>query len=508
MLYDSAPGVVISDSILDNIGYTPLVQINRITKDEGVECEICKIVIREPFHYEKQKTTQVNSASIVAKCEYFNPGGSVKDRIAKRMVEEAEAAGIITPGVSTIIEPTSGNTGIGLALMAAIKGYRLIIVLPENMSQEKVDILSALGAEIVRSPAGAAWDSENTHSAIAKRLQKEIPNAVILNQYGNPSNPMAHYDTTAEEILQACHGRLDVLVAGSGTGGTITGIAKKLKEKCPDIKIVGVDPHGSIVAEPASLNNVKCSFQVEGIGHDFVPEVLQRHLVDEWVKTGDQESFCMARRLIREEGLLCGGSSGTAMVAAIKVGKKLRKGQRVVVILPDTVRNYMSKFLRDDWMREKNFLDQKLENQGCQNNGTSNHQEVTVQMLKLKKAVSVTDTTSCKDAIELMEKNGFDQLPVANESRLKGMITSSHTLASMAFGHIQPSSPVSEIMFHFNSKGRRKFDIITVDTPLEQLAKFLTKSGSALVTSSDGSELKHIVTRLDLLSYFAKHGSS
>ncbi|OAD02399.1 hypothetical protein MUCCIDRAFT_156518, partial [Mucor lusitanicus CBS 277.49] len=214
--HNSAPAPKISDTILDNIGRTPLVRVSKIAKAEGLKCEL------------------------LAKCEYFNAGGSVKDRIAARMIDEAEKAGTITPGVSTIIEPTSGNTGIGLALAAAVKGYRVIITLPEKMSQEKVDVLKALGAEIIRTPTEAAWDAPESHIGVARKLRDEIPNAVILDQYGNPYNPVAHYDTTAEEILEQCDGKIDMLVAGAGTGGTISGIAQKLKEKCPNIKIVGV----------------------------------------------------------------------------------------------------------------------------------------------------------------------------------------------------------------------------------------------------------------------------
>ncbi|POM80042.1 Cystathionine beta-synthase, partial [Phytophthora palmivora] len=276
--------------IMAAIGQTPMVRINNVGKKAHLQCEL------------------------LAKCEFFNAGGSVKDRIGRRMVEDAEAAGRIKPG-DTLIEPTSGNTGIGLALASAIKGYRCIITLPEKMSLEKVNILKALGAEIIRTPTEAAWDSPESHIGIAKRLQAELPNAHILDQYANPSNPLAHYDGTAEEILDQCDGKVDMVVMGVGTGGTISGIAKKLKEKCPDVIVVGVDPEGSILAQPESLNdkNRLQPYKVEGIGYDFIPDVLDRSLVDRWEKTNDQESFIMSRRLIREEGLLCGGSSGSAM---------------------------------------------------------------------------------------------------------------------------------------------------------------------------------------------------
>lgn len=322
----------ILDSVLDHIGNTPLVRINHITKAEGVECEV------------------------LAKCEFFNAGGSVKDRIGKRMLLDAEASGRIKPG-DTLIEPTSGNTGIGLALTAALKGYNMVITLPEKMSREKVDVLKGLGATVIRTPTEAAWNDPNSHIGVAEKLVKEMPNAHILDQYTNPGNPLAHYDGTAEEILFQCDGKIDAIVIGAGTGGTITGIARKLKEKVPNCKIWGVDPHGSILAQPESLNTDPINYQVEGIGYDFIPTVLDRSLIDEWVKSNDKDSFTMARRLIKEEGLLCGGSSGTAMHAAIQIAKTMKKGERLVVVLPDSVRNYMSKFLNDEWMIENNFMD-------------------------------------------------------------------------------------------------------------------------------------------------------
>ncbi len=243
----------------------------------------------------------------MAKCEYFNAGGSVKDRIGKRMVEDAEKSGRIKKG-DTLIEPTSGNTGIGLALAAAVKGYKMIITLPEKMSQEKVDVLKALGAQIIRTPTEAAWDSPESHIGVAKKLHKEIPNSHILDQYSNPSNPLAHYDGTAEEIIQQCDGNVDMVVITAGTGGTLTGIARKIKEKAPQCKVIAVDPDGSILALPESLNGAIHSYKVEGIGYDFIPTVLDRssELVDKWYKSFDKESFVMARRLIKEEGLLCG----------------------------------------------------------------------------------------------------------------------------------------------------------------------------------------------------------
>ena len=274
------------------------------------------------------------------------------------MVEDAEKSGRIKKG-DTLIEPTSGNTGIGIALAAAVKGYKCIIVLPEKMSKEKVDVLKALGAEIIRTPTEAAWDAPDSHISIAKKLQMETPNSHILDQYTNPANPLAHYDGTANEILQQLDGKIDMIVAGAGTGGTITGLAAKIKESNPHCKVVGVDPVGSILAVPDSLNDPGrlSSYHVEGIGYDFVPGVLNRGLVDSWIKSKDSESLVMMRRLIRDEGLLCGGSSGSAVAAALQAASSLKAGQNCVIILPDSVRNYMTKALSDDWMIDHSFID-------------------------------------------------------------------------------------------------------------------------------------------------------
>ena len=317
---------MILDNISQAIGNTPTVKLN------SVGCEL--------------------ACDLYVKCEFFNAGGSVKDRIGLRMVEKAEKSGRIKPG-DTLIEPTSGNTGIGMALTAAVKGYRCIIVMPEKMSMEKQVILEALGAEIVRTPTQAAWDSPESHIGVAKKLNQEISDSHILDQYSNPDNPDAHYEGTAEEILAEFGTDLDMCVMGVGTGGTITGVAKKLKEKIPSVKIIGADPFGSILGGGDDV----FPYQVEGIGYDFFPDVLDNDLVDDYVKVNDQDSFVMARRLIKEEGLLCGGSSGTAMVAALEKAKDLDAAQKCLVILPDGVRNYLSKFLSDEWMKKEGFME-------------------------------------------------------------------------------------------------------------------------------------------------------
>lgn len=330
------PTMKIADSALDFVGNTPMIRLARLSKalnlPEGIE--------------------------VLGKAEYYSAGGSVKDRIALRMIEDAERTGQLQPG-DILIEPTSGNTGVGLCMAGAIKGYKVIITMPMKMSGEKLNMMKALGAEIYRTPTEAGWRDTDSHIALALRLKKALgPRAHILDQYKNPNNPLAHYDTTAEEIIEQANGQIDYVVLTTGTGGTLTGCARKIKEKCPNCKVIGVDPQGSILAVPDSLNDEDRlkAYQVEGIGYDFIPTVLDRSIVDHWVKSKDAEAFKMARSLIKREGMMIGGSCGSAMCGAVKAIEQLNiTSGRIVVLFPDATRNYMSKFLDDAWMTSKGF---------------------------------------------------------------------------------------------------------------------------------------------------------
>ncbi len=322
---------MIYNNILEAIGRTPLIKLNRIGAD--LPC------------------------NLYAKCEFMNPGGSVKDRIGYQMVLDAQEKGRIKPG-DTLIEPSSGNAGIGIALAGAVLGYKVIITMPKKMSHEKQATLEALGATIIRTPTEAAFDDPDGLIEVAKKLQRETPHSHILDQYANPNNPLAHYNGTGREILDDLNNQVDMIVMGVGTGGTITGVAKKVREEKPHVIIVGADPEGSILA--GRPDEEPKSYLVEGIGYDFIPDVLDRRLVDVWIKTNDALSFPLARRLIAEEGLLCGGSSGSAIYAALEAAKDLKEGQNCVVLLPDGIRNYMTKFIDGGWMSQNGFSTHNL----------------------------------------------------------------------------------------------------------------------------------------------------
>lgn len=444
------------NNILGAIGNTPLVKINRLASH--LNC------------------------NLYAKCEFMNPGGSVKDRIGWRMVQDAEKSGRIKPG-DTLIEPTSGNTGIGIALAGAVKGYRVIITMPEKMSREKQVVLEALGAEIIRTPTAAAWDSPESHIGVAKKLQKELPNAHILDQYGNPSNPQAHFETTAEEIIKDLEGNVDMVVMTAGTGGTITGVAQRMKEHNPNVQIIGVDPVGSILGGGTSI----APYKVEGIGYDFVPDVLNRSLVTRWVKTTDRESFILARRMIREEGLLCGGSCGAAMYGALEAAGSLKKGQNCVVILPDGVRNYMTKFIDNQWMKENKF------SSISSLNGTVSE---LIRQQDRTSLITLEHTEKISKAIALMKDKGISQIPVTQDGWLLGILTEDYILQVLSTKQVTADSYVYMIT-------DRSVACVEEATPLDALHDILTRTPCAVVINNQKKPQK-IVTKIDLVEWMTR----
>ncbi|CAF3739983.1 unnamed protein product [Rotaria sp. Silwood1] len=472
-------------NVLELIGDTPLVRINRLGSEAGLKC------------------------NLLVKLEYFNAAGSIKDRIGLRMVEEAEGTGILKPG-DTVIEATSGNTGIGLALACAVKNYRCIIVMPEKMSKEKADVLRALGAEVIRTPTGASFDSPESHIGVAHRLKMKIPNSHILDQCRNPYNPIAHYDSTAEEILEVCDGKVDMVVIGAGTGGTVTGLSRKLKEKCPNCIIVGVDPEGSMLAVPETLNKTEITFyEIEGIGFDFIPTVLDRSLVDRWYKSSDMISFRYARKLIKDEGMLCGASSGSAMSCAIQACKdfNLTENQTCVVILPDSVRNYMTKFLSDDWMYKRDFLDMKDEP-----NSEWWH-SMPISSLSLREPVMVSSNTTIQAVLDIMYARGFDQVPViSDDGTFVGMTTLCEIMAKMSRGTINAQDQVSKAVTD-------KFRTVQLNDSLAKLSRILEAHNYVIIKFAhdhylDQSTRQHkthifgIITSIDLLEFIVKRNES
>jgi len=448
----------IHDSVIDLVGGTPLVRLSRIGR--GLPCEL------------------------LGKCEFLNPGGSLKDRIGVRMVLEAERSGRIRPG-DTLIEPTSGNTGIGLALAAAVKGYRMIITLPEKMSHEKQVVLEALGAEIIRTPTEAAWDSPESHIGVAKRLKEVIPNSHILDQYSNPDNPLAHEEGTAVEILEQCQGRLDAVVIAAGTGGTIAGVSKRLKRELPHVQVIGVDPIGSILAGPGPIH----SYKVEGIGYDFIPEVCKPAQVDRWIKTCDYDSFKVARQLIRQEGLLVGGSAGAATWAAMQVAREMKPGSRIVVILPDNIRNYLTKFVDDGWMRRQGFFRPEW------SLGTVAD---LLRGLKKKPVISVDVTAHVNDVVQLFKAHGISQMPVLDNGRLSGILTESDVLHCLLNGRVTPDTTVAEVAV-------RRVSTIAPHANSSELMNVFDRDEVALVVGEDGA-VQGLLTKLDLIELLTDGG--
>jgi cystathionine beta-synthase len=450
----------VRDSILDTVGRTPLVRLNRMAR--GLK------------------------ATILAKVEYMNPGGSVKDRVAVKMIEAAEREGLIKPG-GVIIEATAGNTGVGLALAAAVKGYRCIFVMPDKMSEDKISLLRAYGAEVVITPTSVAPDSPESYNGVADRLSREIPGAYRPNQFANPNNPLAHATTTGPEIWEDSGGDVDIFVAGMGTGGTITGTSRYLKEKNPRLVVVGADPEGSILSGDSPK-----SYKVEGIGEDFIPRTFDRQIVDEMVRVSDRDSFNTARRLAREEGILAGGSSGTALAAALRYAERLTEHRTIVVLLPDTGRNYLTRIFSDRWMQENGFWEQAAPTRSVV-------RQVLGAGKSLPPLISVSPTDTLQDAIELFHRYGISQLPVIDGSRSVGSLQESTLLKLVGDGINPASQRVGAVM-------GKPLPVIDLETDVSEAGRLLMAGTGALIAAEAGAP-RAVITRIDLIDFYTRRAS-
>ena len=447
------------DSFIDAVGGTPLVRLARVTR--GLK------------------------PTVLAKLEMLNPGGSVKDRIGLRMIEAAERAGRLRPG-GTIVEPTSGNTGHGLAIAAATRGYKCIFVMPDKMSAEKVALLRAYGAEVVITPTAVPPESPESYYRVADRLTEEIPGAFQPNQYYNQENPRAHYDTTGPEIWEQTEGKIDVLVAGVGTGGTITGTARYLKEKNPSIRVIGADPEGSLLSGGQAH-----PYLTEGIGEDFVPETFDPSLVDRWVRVSDRDAFLTARAVTRQEGILVGGSCGTAVFAALTVARDLPEDTVIVVILPDTGRNYLSKLYSDSWMLQYGFTEMAVV--------VRVDQVVAAKGEGLPPLIGIGAHEKVRHAIDLLQQHGISQAPVVREdsmavSSFVGSIREATLLDRIFRDPDSLQADVAEVM-------APPFPMVEFDEPIE--VAFSELQGSPAVVVTKAGEALGVLTRSDLLEFLA-----
>jgi cystathionine beta-synthase len=441
------------ESILQSVGRTPLVKLRRLS--EGLQ------------------------ATLAVKVESQNPGGSIKDRVAMAMISEAERRGWLRTG-GTIIEATAGNTGVGLAMVGAVKGYRCIFVLPDKMSIEKISLLKAYGAEVVITPTNVAPDSPESYNGVADRLAREIPGAWRPNQFTNLSNPEIHYRTTGPEIWEQTEGKVTAFVCGVGTGGTLSGVGKYLKEMNPDVKIIGADPEGSVLSGGSPK-----PWKVEGIGEDFVPKTFNSQLVDEWIRVGDAEAFQIARTIARREGMLLGGSTGTNVAAALRYARRLGVGQLVVTIGCDTGRNYLSKFYDDRWLTENKL------------NVSEAPSYSILDLLKKRgsrKLVTIEADASAEEAIQLLEATGISQLPVMTDNKPVGSVQEV-TLARLLHDNRDPRQvPVGEIM-------ARPLPTLDVNTHLDEAYRLLLAGYTGVLATLD-DKIIDIVTRIDLVHYW------
>jgi cystathionine beta-synthase len=468
----------IRSDVIAALGHTPLVRLNSVTKG-----------IRTP---------------VVAKLEMMNPGGSVKDRIGIRMVEEAERKGWLRPG-GTIVEPTSGNTGVGLAMAAAVKGYNCIFVMPDKVAPEKVALLRAYGAQVVTTPTAVERDSPESYYSVADRLTREVPNAFQPNQYFNPMNPRTHYESTGPEIWEQTGGAITHWVAGVGTGGTISGVARYLKEQNPGITVIGADPEGSIYTQPDNMH----TYKVEGVGEDFWPGTFDPALVDGWVKVSDKDAFTTARRVTREEGILIGGSGGMAVYAALETAREVDDPDAlVVVLLPDSGRGYLSKLYNDDWMRENGFLSRFRQPARVgavvagRDGGTPN-------------VVAVGCDQTVAEAIELLRQHDISQLPVVRSSALSASNGSPARIEVQSVsGSVQERGLLDHLFRNpeaLNAKVSTVMDgpfpLVDANEEVERVVPMLAAGSPAVLVQRDGAIIG-VVTRADILEYVAHQRGS
>lgn len=447
-----------ANNVLELVGNTPLVRCNKIGKHV--------------------------KANIYLKLEYMNPGGSVKDRPALQMIEDAEASGELRPG-GTIVEATSGNTGMGLAMAAAVKGYKCIFVMPDKMSEEKIKSLRACGAKVVVCPTAVEPEDERSYYRVSERLAREIPGGFLANQYHNPSNPKGHYHSTGPELWEQTDGEIDVFVSAAGTGGTISGTGRYLKEKKPEVVLLAADPIGSIYYDYFRTGKLTAAstYLVEGFGEDFLPSTMNFEFVDEVVRVTDDECFRYARRLVREEGIFTGGSSGGAVAAAVKYAERFPdKEMNIVVIMCDSSSRYLTKVFDDDWMRENGFLNEDQDN-------------TRVSSLLEDKRDRLVHTTKLGDTIDdviaLMKTHDISQLPVLDGSRVVGIVNES-TVLNHLLEKGQHSDKIDDLV-------EAQFAIVEPSNRLSIVGQFFKQNKIVIVV--DGDKLSGIITKIDFIDY-------
>jgi cystathionine beta-synthase len=448
-------------NILGTIGNTPLVKLPKIMAD--VRC------------------------LVLAKLEMMNPGGSVKDRIGEKMIADAEAKGLLRPG-GTVIEPTSGNTGLGLAMVAAIKGYRAVFTMPDKMSREKIDLLKALGARVVVTPTAVPPDHPESYYKVAERIHRETPNSVLPNQYANQANPIAHYATTGPEIWRDTDGKVTHFVCGMGTGGTISGVGKFLKEKNPRVRVIGVDPLGSILKDYFYKKEIikAHTYKIEGIGEDFVPESTWFDYIDDVVKVGDKESYLMTRRLAREEGILAGSSSGAALVAARQVAGTLGPDHVLVVLLPDTGERYLSKAHNEEWLKEQGYLEEPV--------------APLMAILRAKEralpgVITIDVAAKVREAVDMMRQYNVSQLPVLDTGIMVGSLREEALMKALLENPKMYDDYVAKVM-------EKPFPIVEPGADLDAVYKLLMRGNPAVVVGKE-NHLEGIITRIDVIEYLA-----